>query len=254
MVQLSGPEKTRFVSRMFGRIAGRYDTGNRVLSLGRDQSWRRKTVAVLDPKPHETVLDIGGGTGDLSLALAKRAGKVIAVDFSRPMMLVGAAKTRKRALAGKVTFAEADALHLPFQSQTFEGIATAFTVRNLSRIEDGFAEMCRVLKPGGRLVVLEFTTPPSRIMRRLYRPYLKHLVPFVGGRITGDATAYRYLAASVAAFPTAQALAGLMREAGFPEVEWRFLNLGVVAIHVARKPGAPLPSGTQLEVCNETRG
>ncbi len=238
MVPLPERDKPRFVNRMFGRIARRYDWGNRVLSMGRDQSWRRRAVTALDPRPHERVLDIGAGTADLSLYLARRAGAVVALDFSRPMLRLGSDKARRAGLQEQVRFVTGDALRLPFADASFDGAATAFTVRNFATLQDGLKEIHRVLKPGGRLVCLEFTRPPSPLLNWLYQPYLRHLVPIIGGRITGDRGAYRYLAESINAFPTAEDLAGLIRDAGFPHVDWRFLNMGAVAIHATRKAAA----------------
>ncbi len=240
MQQVTGAEKSKTVSRMFGRIAKRYDLGNRVISLGRDQSWRRKAVAKLSPTAHDQLLDIGAGTGDLSLLMAHNAQTVTALDFSHPMVVIGRAKAARAGMDKKVAFVTGDALHLPFPDQTFDGIATAFTVRNLAKMEQGFAEMRRVLKPGGRLVCLEFTNPRSRFVRFFYRPYLHHILPILGGLLTGDGAAYRYLARSITAFPSAQSLAESIRAAGFPMVEWQTLNLGTVAIHSARRESPPV--------------
>jgi demethylmenaquinone methyltransferase/2-methoxy-6-polyprenyl-1,4-benzoquinol methylase len=245
MAHLAETEKARYVNRMFGRIARRYDWGNRVLSLGRDQSWRRVAVAALSPQPGDTVLDIGAGTGDLSLALARRAGRVLALDFSAPMVAAGARKVRRRRHGEGIGFVRGDALRLPFTDAAFDGAAAAFTVRNFARLEDGLREIRRVLKPGGRFVCLEFTLPPSRLVWGMYRPYLRHVVPLVGGRITGDASAYRYLSDSIQAFPNAGSLADSMRQAGFAAVRWRLLNFGTVAIHVAEcaMAGSPAQQG-----------
>jgi demethylmenaquinone methyltransferase/2-methoxy-6-polyprenyl-1,4-benzoquinol methylase len=239
MEQVTGAEKSKTVSRMFGRIAKRYDLGNRVISLGRDQSWRRKAVKKLSPTATDDLLDIGAGTGDLTLLMAKKAQTVTALDFSHPMVVIGQRKAAHAGLSSKVAFVTGDALHLPFPDQSFDGIATAFTVRNLAKMEQGFAEMHRVLKPGGRLVCLEFTNPRSRIIRFFYRPYLHHILPVLGGILTGDGAAYRYLARSITAFPSAESLAASMRTSGFPRVEWQTLNMGTVAIHAARTEGAP---------------
>lgn len=222
---------------MFGRIAGRYDMGNRVLSLGRDQAWRRKAVALLQPGPDDVVLDIGAGTGDLSLELAKRARKVAAVDFSRPMLEVGLRKAGQAAQGGRIEFIAGDALDLPFADGSFDGATTAFTVRNLASMDRGFSEMCRVLKPSGRLVCLEFTRSASSIVGFFYRPYLNHILPFIGGRISGDRAAYAYLATSIEGFSTPQQVAACMRGAGFARVDYHLLNLGTVALHVGYKQG-----------------
>ncbi len=237
-------DRARFVGRMFSRIAGRYDLGNRVLSLGRDQAWRRKAVALLAPAAHETVLDLGAGTADLALELSKLAGRVVAIDLSQPMLEIGRRKAGDMGRNGLIMFIVSDALRLPFPDASFDGVASAFTVRNLARLEDGFREIHRVLKPGGRMLSLEFSKPSSHIVNLLYRPYLNRLLPFVGGRISGDRHAYRYLAESIGDFPGAEELAGCIRAAGLGHVEYHMMNLGTVAAHLGRKPLAPAePAG-----------
>ena len=238
VLDLAKRGRARFVSRMFGRIAGRYDLGNRVLSLGRDQAWRRKAVALLDPAPDDTVLDIGTGTADLALELACRARKVVAADFSRPMLEVGLRKARGVRREGAIAFVMSDAMGLPFPDAVFGGVASAFTVRNFPRLDDGFGEIYRVLKPGGRMSCLEFTPPASGLVNFFYRPYLSHLIPFIGGRITGDRAAYAYLAESIKDFPGPEELAASIRRAGFGRVEYRLLNFGTVAIHLGYKTPA----------------
>lgn len=223
---------------MFGRIARRYDLGNRVLSLGRDQAWRRKAVRLLAPSSQDLVLDIGAGTGDLSLQLATKARAVVAADFSLPMLEQGLYKVEALHQKDRISLAVADALALPFADESFDGSTTAFTVRNLASIKDGFAEMLRVLKPGGRLVCLEFMKPRSRVVDWFYRPYLNHILPFLGARVTGDRTAYAYLAASINAFATPEELTRTMLAAGFWRVDCHLLNLGTVAIHVGTKQPA----------------
>ena len=229
-------DKAHFVSRMFGRIAHRYDLGNRVLSLGQDLRWRRSAMALLKPLAHDIILDVGAGTGDLALSLAGSAQQVVALDFSQPMLEIGRRKAAPQDhLRGRVTLVLSDALALPFQDSSFDCVTSAFTVRNLARTEDGFKESCRILKPGGRMLCLEFTRPPSRLVNLLYQPYLKHVLPFLGAQITGDRSAYTYLADSINSFPSARELAELIRQAGFERVEYRLLNLGTVAAHLSHK-------------------
>jgi len=227
---------------MFGRIARRYDMGNKVLSLGHDQAWRKRAVRLLDPRQGDLVLDIGTGTGDLSLELASRTRTVVAADFSLPMLTVGLAKVRSQRKSEKVLLAAADALSLPFADNSFDGATTAFTLRNLARMSDGLREILRVLKPSAKLVCLEFMRPGSGLVDMFYRPYLNHVLPFLGARVTGDRTAYAYLAASINAFSSPQELADRMSEAGFAHVDCHLLNLGTVAIHVATKK-ATTPAG-----------
>ena len=245
MVTMNQPpriEQTKLVGRMFGRIAHRYDAGNRILSLGQDQGWRRRAAALLEPEPEHRVLDIGAGTGDLTLMLARQTGHVVGLDLSGHMVRLAKDKAAKLRLDGRASFVVADALRLPFPDETFHRVSIAFTVRNLPDHRDGFAEIRRVLRPNGRMVCLEFTQPASALMRGLYRPYLNHVLPFLGGRITGDSAAYRYLANSINAFPSAEALGGVIRDAGFHRVDWRHLNFGTVALHVADRRPARDPS------------
>ena len=244
MTQPSRLEQTKLISRMFGRIARRYDTGNRILSLGQDQAWRRKATDLLDVRRHHRVLDIGAGTGDLSLLLAGRAAAVTGLDVSEPMIRLGRAKAKALSVADRVSFVVADAMRLPFPPSTFDRVAIAFTVRNLPELAGGFMEIHRVLAPGGRMACLEFTQPTSPVVRSLYQPYLNRILPFVGGQLSGDPSAYRYLARSISSFPTAEVLAEVINQAGFERVDWHLLNLGTVAIHLAAKlpQAAALPA------------
>jgi demethylmenaquinone methyltransferase/2-methoxy-6-polyprenyl-1,4-benzoquinol methylase len=214
---------------MFDRIAPRYDLFNDLLSVGVHRRWRVKAVDTLAPRPGRRYLDLCAGTLDLAAAIRERTGgaTVVGADFSLPMLARGAAKLgpdAPPAVAG-------DALRLPFADRTFAGCAIAFGLRNLADFADGLAEMRRVLEPGGRLVVLEFTTPPGPLFRTAYHLYFHHLLPVAGGMIAGDRSAGRYLPESVSAFPDGASLAALVRDAGFVDVRYGYLTRGIAALH-----------------------
>lgn len=219
---------------MFDRVAPRYDRLNRILSLGRDVGWRRASVALARLGPREAGLDIGVGTGDLAFGVLRASdptARVVGVDLS-PLMLDAA--RRRASDRDKQRFAPivATADRLPFADRTFERVVAGFAVRNFSDLSRGLREMRRVLRPGGRAVILEFSAPPSAFVGIGYRLYLHSLVPRIASLLGGDAAAYRYLPRSVAAFPDADGLAARMRDAGFARVRYERLTLGVVAVHV----------------------
>jgi demethylmenaquinone methyltransferase/2-methoxy-6-polyprenyl-1,4-benzoquinol methylase len=224
--------KRRYVREMFSAIAPRYDLLNHLLSLNIDRIWRRRAVASLrwDRRPDGAYLDACAGTLDLSLALARSRGfrgRVVATDFALPMLKLGKAK-----VAGEGAWcAAADTLALPFPDCAFDGAMVAFGVRNLSDMDGGLAELRRVLRPGARLVVLEFTTPRSRALRGLFLFYFLRVLPAVGRFVSGHPTAYSYLPASVLEFPAPEALEASLRRAGFREVSHRLLTGGIVAVH-----------------------
>ena len=231
-------EHARRVHAMFAGIACRYDLLNHLLSGNIDKRWRRKVVAslaaVLD-HPESIVLDVACGTGDLSLALTKGGrARVIGTDFCRPMLEIAAKKTDS---AEKILpFAEADALKLPFADQVFDATTIAFGLRNLSSTKVGLSELYRVLKPGGRVVVLEFSDPVIPGFRQLFRLYFSWILPRIGGLLSGSRGAYEYLPASVSRFPGQKELASMMNAAGFCSVEYRNLTGGIAAIHSAIRP------------------
>ncbi len=227
-----GAERARQVRRIFSEIAPRYDLLNHLLSLNVDRRWRRRAVNGLcwDRKPDGSYLDVCAGTFDLSLDLARRRGfrgTVLASDFARPMLLQGMGKLR----GAPVHPVCADALQLPFPDAVFDGAMVAFGVRNLSNLKRGLGELARVLKPGARLVILEFTEPPNPLLRRLYLFYFRRVLPLVGRVVSGHPWAYTYLPRSVREFPTPAALAGLMADVGFSETGWEFLSGGIAALH-----------------------
>ncbi|MEX2530167.1 MAG: ubiquinone/menaquinone biosynthesis methyltransferase [Gemmatimonadota bacterium] len=220
---------------IFSEIAPRYDLLNHVLSLNIDRRWRRDAVDRLQvgaEEPGCLVLDACAGTYDLSLELAGRkgfSGRVVASDFAGPMLVEGLPKLR----GAHISPVCGDSLRLPFADGAFDRAMVAFGVRNLSDLRRGFSELARVVRPGGRVVILEFTTPPNPIMRHLYLFYFHRVLPLVGRVVSGHPWAYTYLPESVREFPGPDALAGLLQEAGFPRVEWDYLTGGIAAIHTA---------------------
>jgi demethylmenaquinone methyltransferase/2-methoxy-6-polyprenyl-1,4-benzoquinol methylase len=221
------------VRAMFDRIAPRYDLMNRLMSGGMDGRWRRLAAAAADISLGARALDVCTGTGDLAFELADRvgpSGAVIGVDFSEPMLERATAKAA--ANGAPATFQVADALELPFGDSEFDGATVAFGARNLSDLDRGLAEMARVVRSGGRVVVLEITTP--RRLRALHGLWFDRVVPRLGGLIGGDRAAYRYLPASAKRFPSPPELATLMTKAGLVDVSWRGFMGGIVALHRGR--------------------
>ncbi len=222
---------------MFDAIAARYDLLNRILSMGIDVGWRRKAARLADVPANGRVLDVATGTADLAIALASATptATVIGVDPSRGMLAVGSAKVQARGLAERVSLAEGDALALPYPDATFDAVTIAFGIRNVPDRPRALAEMARVLKPGGRLVVLELGEPRRGILGPVARFHVHHLVPRIGALLSG-AREYRYLQASIAAFPDADTFASTMRAAGLARVEHVPLTFGVATIHVGVRP------------------
>lgn len=222
------------VRAMFDRLAPRYDLFNDVLSAGVHRLWRRRAIDALGPQGGRSYLDLCAGTLDLARLIAARApgARVIGADFSLPMLNRG----RERLGAASVSPVAADALRLPFSNAAFAGCTIGFGLRNLADFPAGLTEMARVLEPGGRLVVLEFTTPPGRLFRTAYHAYFHHVLPRIGAWIAGDPGTSRYLPDTVARFPGPEPLADMMRRAGFTTVRWSFLTGGIAAIHVGSRP------------------
>ena len=232
----SGPERGRQVRRLFSEIAPRYDLLNHLLSLNVDRYWRRRAVDALawEERPGGCYLDVCAGTLDLSLELALRpgfAGLVVASDFAEPMLVAGRTKLEKASVVAVC----GDALRLPFAQGSFAGATVGFGMRNLADLHGGLSELHRVLEPGGRLVVLDFTTPPNRLFRALYHVYFYELLPRIGRWVSGHPWAYSYLSASVREFPSPTEFAERMRAAGFADTRWALLSGGIAALHVARR-------------------
>lgn len=228
------------IRRMFDRIAPRYDLMNRLMSFGRDVSWRRAAARAALAGTPTVVLDIATGTGDLARELAAAgAPLVLALDFSLEM-LRRATRKRPTALASRVTFLCGDAMRLPLRDRSVDACTIAFGLRNLPDYAAAVREFARVLRPGGRLVILE-TTPFRGPLAPLLRLYFDGFVPWLGGLLSGDRDAYTYLPRSTAAFPAPEALAALLREAGFAAVQVRHFMLGTVALHIAERAAPPAP-------------
>ncbi|MEE8536546.1 MAG: bifunctional demethylmenaquinone methyltransferase/2-methoxy-6-polyprenyl-1,4-benzoquinol methylase UbiE [Acidobacteriota bacterium] len=234
------------VRAMFDRIAPRYDLLNHLLSFGIDIAWRRRSVRVLAPGAGERVLDLCCGTADLCLALAGSGAQVIGADFSRRMLALGRRKARRR--RSTVSLCGADALALPFSPASFDAASVAFGVRNLADPLAGLREVHRVLRPGGRLLVLEFTPPRRPLIQHAHRLYLRTALPALGLLIAGDADAYRYLAKSISAFYEPGAFVRLLGEAGFEPSTPIELSGGIAAIYHARAVGEPAASASRSPV------
>ncbi|MEY3684637.1 MAG: hypothetical protein RLZZ394_468 [Actinomycetota bacterium] len=217
------------VSRMFDRVARRYDLLNDLLSLGQTKRWRNSVTKLISPKPGMKILDIAAGTGASSAPLAKAGADVTALDFSEGMLEEG------RRLRPEITFIHGDALALGFANSTFDVTTISFGLRNTHDISKALSEALRVTKENGLIYVVEFSHPTSRIFRSIYLKYLMRLLPRVARIFTHNPEAYDYLAESIIAWPNQADLAEIMAKSGWREVRWENLTFGVVAVHTARK-------------------
>jgi demethylmenaquinone methyltransferase / 2-methoxy-6-polyprenyl-1,4-benzoquinol methylase len=240
-------DASRQVREMFTQIAPRYDLLNHLLSLQLDRLWRSRVAKLLKPvlyRPEALVLDLCCGTGDLAFALARSGhARIVGADFSHTMLVRAAEKSGDPTAGGHAspstaaTFAEADALALPFRDAAFDLVTTAFGFRNLANYEVGLREIARVLKPGGTLAILEFTEPPAGLMGDVYRWYFRNVLPRIGGFLSGDRSAYTYLPASVSRFFRPPELAALIQNMGYESVTVHVWTFGTVALHIATKRG-----------------
>jgi demethylmenaquinone methyltransferase / 2-methoxy-6-polyprenyl-1,4-benzoquinol methylase len=232
-------KSTARIQDMFGQIAGRYDLLNRLLSLGIDQSWRRRTVKTVPPIGDAPILDVCTGTADLALAYW-RASKgniaIVGTDFCQPMLTIAQEKCRRAGASEQITLLEADTLHLPLPDNTFQIVCVAFGLRNVADTDAGLREMVRVCRPGGRVAILEFSTPTAWPLGAIYGWYFRHILPRIGQALARNRqAAYNYLPQSVGRFPQGEALAERLRAAGLTDVEYRPFTFGVATLYVGTK-------------------
>ncbi len=221
------------VSGMFDQVAPAYDRTNTVLSMGNDRFWRAATTRAVAPRPGQRILDLAAGTGASSVALARSGATVVAADFSPGMIAEG---RRRHGGIRNLSFVQADATDLPFGDAEFDTVTMSFGLRNVNEPKKALAELLRVTRPGGRLVVCEFSHPPSRAFHGLYRFYNDRVLPVVAKAMSSNAEAYDYLNESIRDWPDQRTLSAWIREQGWTDVAHRDLSMGIVALHRATKP------------------
>jgi len=227
-------EKVRRVADVFHSVAGKYDLMNDMMSFGIHRLWKRYTIDMADVRPGQRILDLAGGTGDLTAAFSRlvgREGQVVLADINESMIQVGRARLADRGVAGNVEYVQANAECLPFPDNSFDRITIAFGLRNVTDKDAALRSMYRVLKPGGRLLVLEFSRPVNPLLSRLYDRYSFSLLPRMGRLLANDADSYRYLAESIRMHPPQEELRAMMEAAGFERCDYHNLTGGIVALH-----------------------
>jgi len=232
-------EKARRVAAVFDSVASRYDLMNDLMSLGLHRLWKRYAIGVSGVRAGQSVLDLAGGTGDLAALIARRvgeAGLIVVADINRAMLEVGRERLDDRGLVGSLRYAQADAERLPFADNRFDCVTMAFGLRNVTHKERALESILRVLRPGGRLLVLEFSQVSVPALRPLYDLYSFRVLPLLGRLVARDAESYRYLAESIRMHPDQEGLKGMMEAAGFVQCDYVNLTAGVVALHRGWKP------------------
>lgn len=222
---------------MFDKIAPSYDRLNHALSLGIDRRWRRTAVDALGIHQPQQILDIATGTGDFALLLAKRIKPqhIVGADISEGMMAVGREKVKEEGLQNVISFQYEDCMQLSFPDGSFDAVTSSYGVRNFQNLDKGLQEMQRVLRPGGHLLIVELTPPPRFPMKQLFWIYAHVVMPLLGRLISHDDSAYTYLPASMEAFPQPEQMEGILRKAGFTEVQWRRFTFGISTMYLATK-------------------
>lgn len=230
--------KSEQVRDMFDSIAPAYDFMNRAMTFGIDKSWRRRAVRIVGRFGPDNILDVATGTGDLAIALAKAVdgSHITGIDLSDKMIGIGCRKLKAEGLDGRVGLKTGDCLDLPFENDTFDCITVAYGVRNFERLDKGYAEMFRVLKPGGMLCAMELSTPTSAFVKPFYKLYTRYIIPFIGRMVSKDVRAYSYLPESIAAVPQGAAMTSLMSHAGFTGTDFKSMTFGTCTIYTGFKP------------------
>ena len=236
-IKSSSLSKKQQVAEMFNHIAARYDFLNHFLSGGVDRYWRRRAIQELKPIQPKTILDVATGTGDLALMMARqlKPGKIIGIDISTGMLELGKQKIARLKFTEIVELREGDGEAMNFPTDSFDAITVAFGVRNFQNLEKGLQEMLRVLRPGGKLIILEFSKPRKGAFLPFYKTYLKYIAPGIGKMISGNAAAYRYLNDSVTAFPEGMVFEEILKKTGFKAVYGKKLSLGICSIYCGSK-------------------
>ena len=230
-------EKAEQVEQMFDNIAPTYDKLNHRLSWDIDRYWRRKAIRLLRPYEPQTLLDIATGTGDFAIMAAEMLHwvQVTGIDISEKMIEIGKQKVRKKGLEQQISFRKDDCLDLALESESFDAVTAAFGIRNFADLDRGLREMCRVLKPGGHLSIVELTTPVSFPMKQLFRIYSHTVLPIYGRLVSKDSSAYDYLTKTIEAFPQGEQMVEILHKAGFAEASFQRLTFGICTMYFATK-------------------
>ncbi|AWO00905.1 bifunctional demethylmenaquinone methyltransferase/2-methoxy-6-polyprenyl-1,4-benzoquinol methylase UbiE [Chitinophaga alhagiae] len=229
--------KKEQIAHMFDDIAGRYDFLNRFMSLGIDVTWRKKALRMLRSLQPKQMLDVATGTADVAIMAQRmlQPDHITGIDISEGMLELGRIKVTKAGLDGKITLQQGDSETINFPDATFDAITAAFGVRNFENLEKGLSEMCRVLKPGGKAVILEFSNPTKTPVKQLYNFYFRYITPWIGKWIARNKAAYTYLPSSVKAFPQGQAMCDILHKVGFQAVTCKTLTFGICSIYCATR-------------------
>lgn len=230
-------DKGKLVEEMFDNIAPTYDTLNHRLSWDIDKGWRKKAIKRLLPYAPKKMLDIATGTGDFAILAAQmlHPEQLVGADISEGMMEIGRQKVKRMGLDKVISFEKQDCLHLGYEDETFDAVTTAFGIRNFQNLDQGLSEMCRVLKKGGHLCIVELTTPVSFPMKQLFRIYSGTVLPIYGKLISKDQSAYDYLNKTIAAFPQGEVMMEVLKKAGFEKAEFKRLTFGICTLYFATK-------------------
>jgi len=230
-------QKAGRVHGVFTNVASKYDIMNDVMSVGIHRVWKDAMMDWLAPRPGQRLLDVAGGTGDIAFRFLKRAGDADAVvlDMTESMLIEGRKRAEAEAMSSSLDWLVGDAMALPFEDNSFDVYTISFGIRNVTRIPDALSEAYRVLKPGGRLMVLEFSQLPNDMMQKAYDLYSFNVIPRMGQVIAGDSDSYQYLVESIRKFPDQETFAGMIRDAGFQNVSYRNMTFGIAALHAGWK-------------------